>query len=147
MDLSPVLRDPWSFLKIMKSVQVSFIIHYGRAGRKLRSHLNSNEYLNKFRINLPLKLSSSFGRLLASQAGVSRTGFAKNGAFSTSLPPSVGDEQRMDYGIWRKRMGKSRNKFYCCSRWGTHQPKCRQDYWNAIHQFFNSSDKFMSLKV
>lgn len=35
----------------------------------------------------PLKLSSSFGRLLSSQAGVNLTGSTKNGAFSVvSLP-------------------------------------------------------------
>lgn len=34
---------------------------------------------------IPLKFSSSFDKLFASQAGVSRTGLAINGAFSTSL--------------------------------------------------------------
>lgn len=34
---------------------------------------------------LPLKFNSSFDKLFASQAGVNRTGFAINGAFSTSL--------------------------------------------------------------
>lgn len=50
--------------------------------------------LNKFQIDLPLKFNSSFGKLLASHAGVSRTGLAKNGAFSTSLPPSVKRPQK-----------------------------------------------------
>lgn len=38
------------------------------------------------KLELPLKFSSSFGKLLASQAGVSRTGLAINGAFSTTSP-------------------------------------------------------------
>lgn len=36
---------------------------------------------------IPLKFSSSFGKLFASHAGVRRTGFAKNGALSTSVLP------------------------------------------------------------
>lgn len=36
---------------------------------------------------VPLKFSSSFGKLFASHAGVRRTGFAKNGARSTSVLP------------------------------------------------------------
>lgn len=39
-----------------------------------------------FNWHIPLKLSSSFGKFVASQAGVRRTGFCKNGAFSTSVP-------------------------------------------------------------
>lgn len=45
---------------------------------------------------LPLKFSSSFGKLFASQAGVSRTGFAKNGAFSTSDPSTIQDTKSIE---------------------------------------------------
>lgn len=45
--------------------------------------------------DIPLKFSSSFGKLFASQAGVSRTGLAMNGAFSTSLLlPSEEEEKK-----------------------------------------------------
>lgn len=44
---------------------------------------------------IPLKLSSSFGKLLASQAGVSLTGFAINGDFSISpLLPSEKKQEK-----------------------------------------------------
>lgn len=51
---------------------------------------NKNQNMKMWKLwCVPLKFSSSFGRLFASQAGVSRTGFAINGDFSTSLlPPS-----------------------------------------------------------
>lgn len=46
------------------------------------------------RTKLPLKFSSSLGRLLASQAGVSCTGLARNGAFSTSDPSARQTEKK-----------------------------------------------------
>lgn len=46
------------------------------------------QYLNLIQNRcIPLKFSSSLGKLFASHAGVRRTGFAKNGALSTSVLP------------------------------------------------------------
>lgn len=50
--------------------------------------------------NIPLKFNSSFGKLFASHAGVSRTGFAKNGARSTSVLPLPSTLGEMNTYAW-----------------------------------------------
>lgn len=49
---------------------------------------------------VPLKFNSSFGKLFASHAGVSRTGFAKNGARSTSVLPLPSTLEEMNTYAW-----------------------------------------------
>lgn len=61
---------------------------------------------------LPLKFNSSFGKLLASQAGVKRTGSAKNGAFSTSEPPSANEQDEITTLNETTKMWKK----YLCDR-------------------------------
>lgn len=61
-------------------------------------NINFDQFQNeKYNQKSPLKFNSSFGKLFASHAGVRRTGFAKNGALSTSVLPLSAHEIKSKY--------------------------------------------------
>lgn len=86
VDWFPFLLDP-----------LSCLAHKRKQYKYIYWKIDQLKWQNKI---VPLKFNSSFGKLFASHAGVSRTGFAKNGARSTSVLPLPSTLEEMNTYAW-----------------------------------------------